>query len=224
MSLRCCWRAAIITLGGAARLNTASRNTSPARARNGLCSKSRSKCWHALLVTRGSKISSIAHEQIRLGAGEGWSLVPAGSRRAARRSDAGDGSPEASTRSVQRACCAGRRGVLRLAGHGSGRRACTSPAWRARGAGRARDDRDHARQSRWRPLRLARRSTEHAGGARMHQARLQMHLRGYATRSHRAHLRVAAGSGTCTLTESEVARNRAPMTKLSGVRHGKREF
>ena len=26
---------------------------------------------------------------------------------------------------------------------GSGRRACTSPAWRARGAGRARDDRDH---------------------------------------------------------------------------------
>ena len=70
-------------------------------------------------------------------------MVPAGSRRAARRSDAGDGSPEASTRSVQRACCAGRRGVLRLAGHGSGRRACTSPAWRARGAGRARDDRDH---------------------------------------------------------------------------------
>ena len=128
-------------------------------------------------------------------------MVPAGSRRAARRSDAGDGSPEASTRSVQRACCAGRRGVLRLAGHGSGRRACTSPAWRARGAGRARDDRDHARQSRWRPLRLARRSTEHAGGARMHQARLQMHLRGYATRSHRAHLRVATGYGTCALTE-----------------------
>ena len=126
-------------------------------------------------------------------------MVPAGSRRAARRSDAGDGSPEASTRSVQRACCAGRRGVLRLAGHGSGRRACTSPAWRARGAGRARDDRDHARQSRWRPLRLARRSTEHAGGARMHQARLQMHLRGYAARSHRAHLRVAAGSGTFAL-------------------------
>ena len=58
----------------------------------------------------------------------------------------------------------------------------------------------------------------------MHQARLQMNLCGYATRSHRAHLRVAAGSGTCTLTESEVARNRAPMTKLSGVRHGKREF
>ena len=128
-------------------------------------------------------------------------MVPAGSRRAARRSDAGDGSPEASTRSVQRACCAGRRGVLRLAGHGSGRRACTSPAWRARGAGRARDDRDHARQSRWRTLRLARRGTEHAGDAKMHQSRLQMHLRGYATRSHRAHLRVATGYGTCALTE-----------------------
>ena len=51
-----------------------------------------------------------------------------------------------------------------------------------------------ARQSRWRPLRLARRSTEHASGARMRQARLQVYLCGFATRDHRAHLRVAAGA------------------------------
>ena len=88
----------------------------------------------------------------------------------------------------------------RIARGERGLRACATYP-RFGGAGRARDDRDHARQSRWQPLRLARRSTEHAGGARKHQARLQMHLRGYAARSHRAHLRVATGYGTCALTE-----------------------